>query len=61
MMPSLAVLGYTGKLMENKFIFDDGKMEEMLKRIWTLSRDIVNVIFVLVLLFVAFINVVKET
>lgn len=32
----------------------------MLKRIWTLMRDLVNVVFVLVLVFVAFINVVKE-
>lgn len=63
MMPSLAVLSYVGKLMDNEFIFDGlekNGMEKMLKDIWTLMRDIVNVIFVLVLLFVAFINVVKE-
>jgi len=35
-------------------------MEEMLNNIWVLMRDIVNVVFVLVLLFVAFVNVVKE-
>ncbi|MFH2046779.1 MAG: hypothetical protein ABIK92_16730 [Pseudomonadota bacterium] len=44
MMPSLAVLGYVGKLMQNEFIFDGGKMEEMLNNIWVLMRDIVNVI-----------------
>ncbi len=72
MMPSLSVLGYVGKLMENEFIFDSNQetasgqllgmegMEGMLKEIWILMRDIVNVLFVLVLLFVAFINVVKE-
>lgn len=60
MMPSLAVLSYVGKLMQNEFIFDGGSMEKMLNNIWVLMRDIVNVVFVLVLLFVAFINVVKE-
>ena len=67
MMPALTIVGYIGKLLENEFIFDSNKagvgmdgMEGMLKEIWVLMRDIVNVLFVLVLLFVAFINVVKE-
>ena len=58
-IPTLMILNYIGQLLDNRFILD-GIMLEMLKDIWVLMRDIVNVIFVLVLLVLAFMNVVKS-
>lgn len=58
-IPAIMIMGYIGQLLDNKFIFD-GHMKDMLRDIWVLMRDIVNVVFVLVLLALAFMNVVKE-
>lgn len=58
-IPAIMIMGYIGELLDNNFIFD-GAMKDMLRDIWVLMRDIVNVSFVLILLALAFMNVVKE-
>lgn len=50
------VLMAIGDLMDTSLILGPG-MEERLKQIWVILRDLVNISFVLVLLFVAFYNV----
>lgn len=51
------VLLLIGGLMKNDILFSAG-MEEQLRIIWSAVRDLVNILFVLVLLFIAFYNVV---
>jgi hypothetical protein len=43
---------HTGNFLGNDYIFE-GKMGEMLNKIWVVSRNIVNIVFVIILLYFA--------
>ena len=47
-----AITNYIGGLLSTDYLFA-GKMGEMLKSIWIISRNIVNIVFVLILLYLA--------
>lgn len=52
------VIGFIGDLLSNDFIFSNG-MEETLLEVWKLVRNLVNIVFVFVLLVIAFVNIVS--
>lgn len=51
------ILSLIGMLMENDFVMG-GDMQNTLNEVWKIIRDFANVIFVFILLIVAFVNVV---